>query len=94
MEGALSEKTRATFDAIASIFLRCFLLTVGAMIFTWIAWLMLGEVIYSIHSQMYEITRREFDLYFLYTMTGLKTLNILFFGVPFIAIKMYLWKIR
>ena len=86
----LAEDTIATFDAIANILLRYFLLTVGAMVFTWVVWLMLGEVIHSIHSQMYEITQREFDLYFLYTMTGLKALNILFFGIPFVAIKWYL----
>jgi hypothetical protein len=59
------------------------------MIFTWAVWLMMGDVIHSIHSQMYEITRKEFDLYFLYTMTFLKASNILFFGIPFVAIKMY-----
>jgi len=90
MRDTLPEDTIATFNAIANILLRCFLIAVGAMIFTWAVWLMLGDVIHSIHSQMYEITRREFDLYFLYTMTFLKALNILFFGIPFVAIKWYL----
>ena len=90
MSNTLPEGTKTTLDAIASIFLRCFIITVGAMIFTWAVWLMMGDVIHSIHSQMYEITRKEFDLYFLYTMTFLKALNILFFGVPFVAIKWFL----
>jgi len=90
MSASLPEDTLNTFDAIASILLRCFIITVGAMVFTWVVWLALGDVVYSIHNQMYEITRREFDLYFLYTMTFLKALNILFFGIPFVAIKMYL----
>ncbi len=62
MSNALSEGSVATLDAIASILLRCFIITVGAMIFTWSVVFMLGDVIYSIHSQLYEITRKEFDL--------------------------------
>ena len=79
-----------TLEVVAAILIRCFIITVGAMIFTWAVWLIMGDVIHSIHSQMYEITRKEFDLYFLYTMTFLKASNVLFFGIPFVAIKMYL----
>ena len=90
MSNALSEGSVATLDAIANILLRCFIITVGAMLFTWLVVFMLGDVIYSIYSQLMEITRKEFDLFFLYTMTFLKALNILFFGIPFVAIKWYL----
>jgi ABC-type dipeptide/oligopeptide/nickel transport system permease component len=89
MSNTLSEDTIATLDAIADILLRCFIITVGAMIFVWIVSLALGDVIYSIHSQLIDISSKEFDLFFLYTMTFLKALNILFFGIPFVAIKSY-----
>ena len=90
MSNTLSEDTIATLDAIADILLRCFIITVGAMLFVWLVVFMLGDVIYSIYSQLMEISRKEFDLFFLYTMTFLKALNILFFGIPFVAIKWYL----
>jgi hypothetical protein len=90
MSNTLSEGTIATLDAIAGIFLRCFVITVGAMLFTWFVVFLLNDVIYSIYSQLMEISRKEFDLFFLYTMTFLKSLNILFFGIPFVAIKWYL----
>ncbi len=90
MSNPLPENTIATLDAVAGILLRCFVITVGAMLFTWLVVFMLGDVIYSIYSQLMEITRKEFDLFFLYTMTFLKALNILFFGIPFVAIKWYL----
>ena len=80
----------ATLDAIADILLRCFIITVGAMLFVWFVVFMLGDVIYSIYCQLMEISKKEFDLFFLYTMTFLKALNILFFGIPFVAIKWYL----
>jgi len=90
MRNTLSKDTIATLDAIADILLRCFIITVGAMLFVWLVVFMLGDVIYSIYSQLMEISRKEFDLFFLYTMTFLKALNILFFGIPFVAIKWYL----
>jgi hypothetical protein len=90
MSNALSENTITTLDAFAGILLRCFIITVGAMLFTWLVVFMLGDVIYSIYSQLTEMSRKEFDLFFLSTMTFLKALNILFFGIPFVAIKMYL----
>ncbi len=90
MSITLPEDTIATFNAIANILLRSFVITVGAMLFTWLVVFILGDVIFSIYSQLMEISRKEFDLFFLYTMTFLKALNILFFGIPFVAIKWYL----
>ncbi len=90
MNTSLSEDSLSTLDAIADILLRCFVITVGAMLFVWFVSLVLGDFVYSIHSQLIEISRKEFDLFFLYTMTLLKALNILFFGIPFVAIKWYL----
>lgn len=90
MSDTLPEDTIATLNAIANILLRCFVITLGAMLFTWLVVFILGDVIFSIYSQLMEISLKEFDLFFLYTMTFLKALNILFFGVPFVAIKWYL----
>lgn len=90
MGNELSENTIATLEAVAGILLRCFVITIGAMLFTWFVVLLLGDVIYSIYNQLMEISRKEFDLFFLYTMTFLKALNILFFGIPFLAIKWFL----
>jgi len=83
-------KSTENLEVIAAILIRCFVITVGAMLFTWFVVFLLGDVIYSIYGQLMEITRNEFDLFFLYTMTFLKALNILFFGIPFVAIKWYL----
>ena len=86
----LTDNTVATLDAIADILFRCFIITVGVMLFTWGVSLILGDVIYSIHAQLIDITRKEFDLFFLYVMTFMKGWNVLFFLFPFIAIKCYL----
>jgi hypothetical protein len=90
MSTTLPETTTSTLDAVADILLRSFLITVGAMLFTWLVWLIAGDFVYSIHSRMIDLTRKEFDLFFLYTMTFLKGANLLFFLFPFLAIKWYL----
>ena len=90
MSESIPESTVKTLDMIAGILIRCFAITVGAMLFTWLVWLLIGDVIHSIHGQMFDITRREFDLFFLYTMTFMKGLNVMFFLFPFVAIKWYL----
>jgi hypothetical protein len=82
--------TIATLDATAGILLRCFIITVGAMLFTWLVFLIFGDFAFCIYSQMIEITRKEFDLFILYVMTFMKGVNVMFFLFPFIAIKWYL----
>ena len=94
MSNTLPESTIATLDSVAGILIRCFFITVGAMVFTWLVWLVLGDVIHSIHHQLYGLTAREFDLYFLYSMTIMKGLNVIFFFFPFCAIRWYLWDKR
>jgi uncharacterized protein YybS (DUF2232 family) len=94
MSDTVSDKTVKNLDVIASILIRCFLITVGAMVFTWLVWLVVGDVVHSVHSQMLDITRKEFDLFFLYTMTFMKGLNVLFFFFPYFAIKWFLWDKR
>jgi hypothetical protein len=90
MSNTLSEDTIATLDAIANILLRCFVITLGALLFVWLVVLMLGDVIYSVYFQLIEISRKEFELFFLYTMAFIKAVNFLFFLIPFVAVKTYL----
>lgn len=90
MSTPLPATTTSTLDAVANILLRSFLITVGAMLFTWLVWLFASDFVYSIHSQMIDLTRMEFDIFFLYSMTSLKGLNVIFFLFPFLAIKWFL----
>jgi hypothetical protein len=90
MSKTLSENTIATLDAVAAILIRCFIITVGAMFFTWLVWLVMGGFVHAIYTHRLSITREDFDIFFLYVMTFLKGANLLFFLFPFIAIKWYL----
>ena len=85
-----SDNMIATLDAVAAILIRCFIITVGAMLFTWLVWFLFGGAVHAIYAQKLAMTREKFDIFFLYVMTFLKGANLLFFLFPFIAIKWYL----
>ena len=90
MSQPLSKETMTILDSIAAILLRCFIITVVAMLFVWLVFLVMGDYIYQGHTLFFDITQREFDLFFLYSMTFIKSLNVVFFLFPFIAIKHFL----
>jgi hypothetical protein len=90
MGASLPENTIANLDAIADILFRCFIATVGAMLFTWAVSLVFGDLILVVFNHTAEINRKELDLFLLHVMAILKGLNALFSLFPFIAIKWYL----
>ena len=85
-----SENTIATLNAVAAILIRCFIITAGAMLITWLVWFLYGDVVHAMYARKLAMTREKFDIFFLYVMTFLKGANLLFFLFPFIAIKWYL----
>ena len=91
MSGSLSEETTQLFDAIAGILLRCFLFTVGASLFVWVVVLLMGDTLYQIYTTiLIDMSRQDYDQFTLYTLTLIKVLNVLFFLIPFLAIKHFL----
>jgi hypothetical protein len=90
MSHSLSEETIRILDAIAGILLRCFIITVLASLFVWIVVLTMGDFLHQIYTLFLDISKREFDLWVLYSLTFTKALNVLFFLFPFVAIKHYL----
>jgi len=90
MSQSLSEEAIQTLDAIAGILLRCFIITLVASLFVWIVFLAMGDLIHRGHTLFFDISKREFDLFLLYSLTFIKALNVVFFLFPFLAIKHYL----
>src|SRR5512137_1228036 len=75
-------------DVIAGILLRCFL---GGMVLltVWFAWFVFaGDWIYRVHSQWFQVSRQAFDTIHYAGMAVTKIVNILFFLLPWIAIKL------
>ena len=74
-------------DVIAGILIRCFL---GGMVLlmVWFAWFTVaGDWIYQVHSRWFQIPRPSFDAIHYAGMAVTKIAIILFFLLPWIAIK-------
>ncbi len=79
-------------DAVASVFIRCFFLSVGILLFWFVFYLLAGNWAYSIHSKWFELSRHDFDLMCYYGMAFVKLCAFLFFLFPYLAIKLVLPK--
>lgn len=86
----LSEEAIKIFDAIAAILLRCFIITIFALLFVWISVVFKGDYFYQLQTLFVSVSRQDFDLFVLYFLTFMKVLNVVFFLFPFIAIKHFL----
>ena len=79
-------------DAVAGVCLRCFVLAVCLLLFSFVFYLLAADWAYSIHSSWFELSRHDFDLMYYYVMAFTKIVSFLFFLLPYIAIKLILLK--
>jgi len=79
-------------DAVAGICLRCFVLAVCLLLFSFVFYLLAADWAYSMHSGWFEISRLHFDLMYYYLMAFMKIAGFLFFLFPYISIKLILRK--
>ncbi len=82
----------ATLDYLAEILIRCFWYSVVLLTISLLIFLVAGDAAYEMHSTMYDISKHEFVLMYYYGMAFLKILMILFFLIPYIAIRVVLKK--
>ncbi len=79
-------------DAVAGVCLRCFVLSVCLLLFSFVFYLLAADWAYSFHSRWFEITRHDFGLMYYYAMAFMKIVSFLFFLIPFVSIKLILRK--
>ena len=78
-------------DITAKVLVRCFILNF-ALIMLWFFFILIGngQWGYGFHSKFFDITRHEFVLINYCGMAFAKLCNIIFFGLPYIAIRLVL----
>ena len=76
-----------TPERITNVLGICFLLTIGLLMIWFLGYLVGGDFAFRIHATMFEIDRGEFDLIMYCGMALLKAVAIVFFGVPYVALK-------
>lgn len=57
----------------------------------WVVVLLGGDTLYQIYTTiLIDMSRQDYDQFILYSLTLVKVLNVLFFLIPFLAIKHFL----
>ncbi len=63
------------------------MLTLGLLLIWFVGYLVGGNFAFRIHATMFEIDRREFDLIMYCGMALLKFAAVIFFLIPYVALK-------
>ena len=87
-----NDEQNKLLDVLAGVFLRCFVLAVCLLLFSFVFYLLAGDWAYSIHSRWFQLTRHDFDLMYYYVMAFMKIASFLFFLLPYVSIKLMLRK--
>jgi len=94
MKPVLEARDRQRLEALAGILGRCFVLTVVAMLVVWGVMYMAGDPVHRLHAVFFDLSSQQFDLLSLAALTFIKSLNVVFFMFPYLAIKHYLYVTR
>jgi hypothetical protein len=73
---------------LEKVLLKCALMGIGCLLFWFAAIVVAGDWAFQIHSQIFEITRRDFDQINYYGMAALKLSVFLLFVIPWIALRL------
>ncbi len=75
-------------DAVAGMLIRCFLGGMALLVVWFAAYVAAGDWIYQMHSRWFQIPRQTFDAIHYTGMAVTKIAIILFFLLPWIAMKL------
>lgn len=76
-----------TPERITKVFGVCFLLTLGLLLIWFVGYLVGGDLAFRIHATMFDIDRRAFALVMYCGMALLKFAAVVFFLIPYVALK-------
>ena len=76
-----------TPERITKVLGICFLLTLGLLLIWFVGYLVGGDLAFRIHATMFDIDRREFALVMYCGMALLKFAAVVFFLIPYVALK-------
>lgn len=76
----------------SDILLRCTLLSFALLLISFTFYLAAGDWAYGIHARLFDISRQEFTLIYYGGMGLLKTLALVLFLIPYLAIRLVLRK--
>jgi hypothetical protein len=84
------ETHQAQFEYLSRALIRCFVLSLALLFIWFVFYLLVRQWAYDIHSRMFELTRREFDLIMYCGMAFVKLSAFFFFLIPYISVRLIL----
>ncbi len=73
-------------QSLKEFFMWCLILNAAMLMVIFIVWISIGDFIYSMHTKLFEIDRKKFDMVF-YSFIGFYKLMIFIFAlVPWLAL--------
>ena len=88
----MTDSTRDFFDTLAKVLLRCWIISFALGLFSFVVFLLTGEMIDEIHGKMFGLSSHDLDL-IIYCWMGLfKLFVFIFFLIPWLAIRLVLRK--
>ena len=90
----MKDSTKDFFDTLAKVLLRCWIIGFLLMLFSFVVFMLTGEIIDEIHGKMFGLSPHELELV-IYCGLGLfKLFVFIFYLFPWIAIRLVLRKAR
>jgi hypothetical protein len=88
----LDSRTTEQFDVLAKVLLRCGLFAYLLLILTVAIYLLAGDVIVRLNADLFGLSKHELDLVIYGCIVVIKLVAILFFLIPWLAIRLVLRK--
>ena len=88
------EKTQELLETIAKILLRCFVLGYLLLLAWFGVYLLAGDAIYRLNGPLFGLTQHEMNRMHFYGIVFVKCCVLLFFLIPFLAIRLVLRKYK
>jgi len=88
---AWSKDTDDLLDAVAKVLLRCFVLGYAFLLLWFAVYVIGGDALYRLNTNLFGVTQHEMNLLHVFGMTLVKLILFLFFLFPYVAIR---WVLR
>ena len=88
----MMDSTRDFFDTLGRVLLRCWIMSFALGLFSFVMFMLTGELIDNIHGKMFGLTPHELDLVVYCGLGFFKLFVFIFFLFPWIAIRLVLRK--
>ena len=88
----MTDSTKDFFETLAKVLLRCWLFGFVLLLIWCAAILLMGQTIHSLHGPMFGLPNHELDVIHYCGIALLKILLLVFFFMPWLAIKLVLRK--